>query len=123
MRVQLPLALDPDSEPEPDVAVVAGEARAFIEAHPASAALVVAVSDSTLAYDRLQKGAIYARAGIAEYWIANVNDHVLEVHREPAPMSDQPLGHHYRSVTRLTPAEDITPRAARAPIHVGDLLP
>ena len=84
---------------------------------------MVEVADSTLAYDRAQKGAIYARAGIMEYWIANVSDRVLEVHREPAPLADRPLGHHYRSVTRLTPADDITPLASRAAIRVGDLLP
>ena len=50
-------------------------------------------------------------------------DHVLEVHREPAPITQQPLGHQYRGIVRLTAAEEITPLAAAASIPVADLLP
>jgi len=123
VRVQLPLALLEDSEPEPDVAVVAGEPRAFVSAHPTSALLVVEVSDTTLAFDRATKGGLYARAQVQEYWIVNLRDQVLEVHREPAPMAEQPVGHQYRSVVRLTDADEITPLAASASIPVADLLP
>jgi Uma2 family endonuclease len=124
VRVQLPLALLDDSEPEPDLSVVRGEARTFVSAHPTSAVLVVEVAGSTLAFDRTTKGALYARARLEEYWIVNLSDRVLEVHREPAPMVDQPLGHHYRSVTRLTDADSAAPLAAPgALVAVSDLLP
>jgi len=70
------------------------------------------------------KGSLYAQAGIAEYWIVNLPDRVLEVHREPAPMTDQPFGHHYRSLTRHTEAERVAPLAApSATAKVADLLP
>jgi Uma2 family endonuclease len=123
VRVQLPLALGSDSQPEPDVAVVAGEDRSFVAAHPTSAVLVVEVSDSTLAFDRGTKAGLYARAGIQEYWVVNLGDRVLEVHREPAPMAEQPLGHHYRSVSRLTESDNVKPLASTASIRVADLLP
>jgi Uma2 family endonuclease len=105
--------------------VVVGSARDYARAHPATAVLVVEVSDATLAFDRATKGALYAQAGITEYWIVNLADRVLEVHREPAPMAEQPLGHHYRSITRHTETEHVAPQAATlaTPIAVADLLP
>ena len=81
VRTQAPLALDDRSEPEPDVAVVTGTLRDYRDAHPATAILVVEVADSTLSYDRGRKKAVYARAGIAEYWIVNLDDSQLEVWR------------------------------------------
>ena len=59
-------ALDEDSEPEPDVAVVAGTPREYLSAHPPTAALVVEVADSSLGLDRRLKSALYARAGSHE---------------------------------------------------------
>lgn len=67
IRAQLPVAFGPDSEPEPDVAVVEGSPRDYSDRHPTTALLVVEVSDSSLAYDRSQKLAIYADCGIPEY--------------------------------------------------------
>ena len=69
MRVQLPLALGERNRPEPDVAVVQGSARDYATEHPTSAVLVVEISDATLAQDREIKCAVYARVGVAEYWI------------------------------------------------------
>ena len=112
VRTQLPLVFGLRSKPEPDVAVVVGSFNDYKRSHPATAVLDVEVSDSTLALDRTTKAALYARAGIEEYWIVNLPDNVLEVHRQPAPMADQPLGHHYRSIVRLTAADTITPLGA-----------
>src|SRR5215467_13899211 len=81
-RLQMPLALDDDSEPEPDVAVVTGVPREYLGAHPATAALAVEVAEATLRLDRVKSG-LYARAGIQDYWIVNLVERVLEVHREP----------------------------------------
>ncbi|ACY49036.1 Uma2 family endonuclease [Rhodothermus marinus] len=83
IRVQLPLALGPYSEPEPDVAVVEGAPRQYRDEHPSSAVLVVEVADASLQFDRTRKAALYARAGIPEYWIVNLLDGVLEVYRRP----------------------------------------
>ncbi len=124
VRAQLPLALDPDSEPEPDVAVVAGTPRDYRDAHPTAALLVVEVADTTLAFDRERKGSLYARAGIAEYWIVNLADRVLEVHRDPGPVPSAQYGWSYRATQRLSASDSVSPLAApRARIAVSDLLP
>jgi Uma2 family endonuclease len=81
-RVQSPLALSDDSEPEPDIAVVpAGDYR---QAHPNRALVVVEVSDTSLDKDRGVKTALYATAGVPEFWLVNLRDRVVEVHRHPS---------------------------------------
>ena len=83
-RAQATLAL-PDSRPEPDVAVARGQPFDYLTRHPGPAdlALLIEVSDATLARDRGTKLRIYARAGIVEYWIVNLIDRQIEVHRSP----------------------------------------
>jgi Uma2 family endonuclease len=83
VRVQLPLLAGRHSLPEPDVAVVPGAVADYDRDHPTGALLVVEVAGSSLKQDRLTKGAIYAAAGIPEYWIVNLVDDCLEVRREP----------------------------------------
>jgi Uma2 family endonuclease len=123
-RLQAPLALGDHSEPEPDIAVVAGAARDYVAAHPSTAALVVEVADSSLRLDRRFKASIYARAGLPEYWIVNLVDRTLEVHREPGPAIDVPDDWSYRSIDVLRPPATVTPLAAPAArIPVADLLP
>ena len=123
-RLHSPLALDDDSEPEPDVAIVAGEPRDYVSAHPSMAALVVEVADSSLRLDRRLKGGLYARAGLRDYWIVNLVEGALEVHREPQPVADAPYGWVHRSVEILRPPATVTPLAAPgALIPVADLLP
>src|SRR5262245_46609486 len=78
-RLHSPLALGDESEPEPDVAIVAGRPLDYLNSHPSTAALVVEVADSTLRLDRRLKSALYARAGVREFWIANIVDGALEV--------------------------------------------
>ena len=81
VRGQLPLAISDDSEPEPDIVVV--PMASYREAHPTWAHLIVEVADSSLRKDRGVKREVYAEAGIPEYWIVNVVDRVIEVHRQP----------------------------------------
>lgn len=83
VRVQLPLCLDDRSEPETDVAIVAGTPRDYRDAHPTTAILVAEVADASLAYDRIRKLAAYARSGIPEYWILDLSSGTLEVCRFP----------------------------------------
>ena len=82
VRMQMPLDLGLDSEPQPGVAVVKGAKATFI-AHPTTALLVVEISDTTLGIDRGRKMSLYARGGIEDYWIVNLVDRCLEVHRRP----------------------------------------
>jgi Uma2 family endonuclease len=122
VRVQLPLALGDWSEPEPDLAVVPGSARDYRDAHPSHAALVVEIADSSVRLDRRLKASIYAQAGIAEYWIVNLVDRALEMHRDPC--LPDPRRWTYRSVHVARPAETISPLAApTARISISDLLP
>ena len=79
--------------------------------------LVVEISDSTLAYDQNEKGPLYAAAGIAEYWIVDVNTRRLLVYRDP-----QPAG--YASLQTLRATESVSPLAAPdASAPVAELLP
>lgn len=81
---QEPITLE-DSEPEPDVAIIRGDTRQYLNSHPTAAdiALVVEVSDTTLQRDRTIKKRTYARAGIPIYWIVNLVDLQIEVYSEP----------------------------------------
>ncbi len=124
VRAQMPVALDEDSEPEPDVSVVPGEPRDYRDAHPARPALIVEVALSRLRFDRDHKGSLYARAGIADYWIANIPDRRVEVYREPIPDGTEPFGWRYGRSIALGPDERVAPLAApQASILVADLLP
>ena len=123
-RLQAPLALGENSEPEPDIAVVVGAPLDYVVAHPSTAVLVVEVADSSLRLDRRFKAAMYARAGLREYWIVNLVDHTVEVHREPQPTTDAADEWSYRSVDVLRPPASVTPPAApSAQVPVADLLP
>lgn len=122
IRIQLPLIVDPDSEPEPDLAVVLGSPRDYVNEHPRTALLVVEIADSTLERDRAYKSPIYARAGIPEYWIVNLAERCLEIYHDPAAPSGQPAS--YRSSQKLGPSDSIAPLAtATATVAVTDLLP
>ncbi|MDO8475634.1 MAG: Uma2 family endonuclease [Candidatus Rokubacteria bacterium] len=122
--MQLPVALDKESEPEPDVTVTAGDPRDFLPSHPARPVLVVEVAEASLALDREEKGGLYARAHVPEYWILNLRDRVLEVYREPHPDPSAPQAWAYRSRQSLAAGEHVTPSAApTARIAVADLLP
>jgi Uma2 family endonuclease len=124
VRVQLPVALDDDSEPEPDISVVPGSFRDYRLAHPTRAALIVEIADSSLGLDRGEKGGLYARAGLADYWIVNLVDHVLEVYRGPAADAGAPHGWRYASAVTLRAGDEVTPLAApHFPIPVVDLVP
>lgn len=117
VRVQTPLSLADDSSPEPDVAVIAGEIDDYRDAHPTTALLVVEVADTSLAHDRERKRRVYARAGIPEYWLVNLNDYRLEIFRNPAEDDYQ-----YHLI--LGPAESIAPRTHPGhTVTVGELFP
>jgi len=124
VRVQMPVALDDESEPEPDVAVVPGVWADYLARHPSRPALVVEVAESSLAFDRGQKGSLYARGGVADYWILNLVDRVLEVYRDPVPDPQAPFGWSYQAATRLTaPAIALPLALPSVRLAVGDLLP
>ena len=106
MRCQLPIQLNDTSEPKPDLALARGTDDDYLD-HPAPADMLLAVevSDSTLAFDRREKASAYARAEIAEYWIVNVPERQLEIHRGPQRDSAMPFGWGY-SVRLIVPESE-----------------
>ena len=117
VRTRLPFRALNDSEPEPDLAVVAGSPRDYASQHPSSALLVVEVSQSSLETDRFLKAQVYAESGIADYWIVNLRDACIEVHRDPQ-------GSAYLSRTTYGVDDVVSPLTrSKASIAVADLLP
>ena len=124
MQTQSPIALDRRSAPEPDVCVVRGSPRDYTAEHPTRPALIVEVALAGLRLARGRKAVVYARAGIADYWIVNLVDRVLEVYREPARPGPALRRWSYAAVETLSADATITPLARRAAvIRVDDLLP
>jgi Uma2 family endonuclease len=121
--VQMPLVLGQSTDPEPDVAVVAGSPR-DATGHPTTAALVLEVADSSLRFDTTAKLAVYAAGLIADYWVLDVNARQLLVFRGPGPDPTGAAGHTYRTQQVLGPADVIAPLAAPGRVvSVADLLP
>ena len=112
VTTQLPVALDDESEPEPDVAVVPGTAREYWDAHPSRPVLVVEVADTSIGLDREHKLSLYARAGVPDYWIVNIAEGILEVYRRPVPSPTALHGWHYADVERLGRGSTVSPVAA-----------
>jgi Uma2 family endonuclease len=124
VQTHSPITLDDRSVPEPDVCVIRGALRDYVAAHPTRPALVVEVAWSGLALARGRKAAAYARAGIADYWIVNLIDRVVEVCREPARPGPARPRWGYGAIRTLSADATITPLAGPAgPIRVADLLP
>lgn len=124
VRTQLPVTLA-RGEPEPDVVVARGDTRDYSHKHPSArdVALVVEVADSTLEFDRRQKVREYAAAGIPEYWIVNLVDRQLEVHRDPQSLASGPE-YRVREVVDASGVVALTIEGRQvAQIKVADLLP
>ena len=104
------------SEPEPDVLLLREPELTGRQPSPSDLDLVVEVSDTSLAFDLGVKAALYARAGISEYWALDLNGRRLIVHRDPS-------GGVYRSVAAYSEQEQVSPLAAREhEVLVADLL-
>ena len=119
VRVQDPIALDDNSQPEPDIAVVRIDPLDYATHHPTPSEvyLIIEVADSSLAYDREIKAKIYARSGIADYWVLNVNDRQLHIFREPADDG-------YQSEVILGEFSSISPlQFPDFNISIGEMLP
>lgn len=85
MQNQGPIRLPPFNEPEPDGAILRGTPRDYADRLPGpdDTLVVFEVADASLVYDRRRKLSVYARAGIPQYVIVNLQDDVLELHERP----------------------------------------
>lgn len=86
IRMQLPITLS-TSEPEPDIAAVNIDPKAYGDRHPTAGEIffLIEVSDTTLRIDRQEKALIYAKANIPEYWVLDVSDRQAYLFRNPTP--------------------------------------
>jgi Uma2 family endonuclease len=103
VRIQNSIGLpESESAPQPDVAWVT--AKRYRDDRPATedVLLVIEVSDATLVTDQRAKAAIYAEAGISEYWIVNIPHRCVESHREP-------VGGTYQQITRHDTSASLSP--------------
>jgi Uma2 family endonuclease len=119
VRIQRPIHLSDDSEPEPDLVLAVYEEEEYTEHHPTppELLLVLEVSDSTLRYDRSEKALLYAQAGIIEYCVLNLKARELEDYRDPSPEG-------YRSKLTYTAAQSFNLVAfPDVAIPVNALLP
>ncbi len=124
VQTQSPISLDDRSEPEPDVCVLRGSPRDYVDAHPTRPALIVEVAQSGLRLARGRKATAYARARVADYWIVNLIDRVLEVHRQPVRPGPAQRHWGYAAIETLGADGTIAPLAApSAGVRVADLLP
>ncbi len=85
VRVQSPIHLNKNTEPQPDLTIFLEKPGSFLAGHPRPNEVLasVEVSDSTIEYDRKTKAPLYARAGIQELWIVDLNELAIEAYRLP----------------------------------------
>lgn len=110
VRVRGPVRLDDDNEPHPDVTLLRRRNDYYSTGHPGpgDVSLLIEVADTTLDFDRNVKLPLYARAGIPEVWIVNLQDRRVEVYTEPDGVGDSSVRHY-------GPGESV------APLHFPDI--
>ena len=118
VRVQNPVRLNQYSEPQPDLALLQPRADFYRTRHPGptDVYLLVEVADTSAEIDRRVKLPLYARAGVPEVWLLNLNLDAILVHRDPSPEG-------YRTVQTLRRGERLAPLAfPERELAVNDLL-
>ena len=107
IRVQEPITLPSNSEPEPDVVIANKKSDNYLSEHPIveDIILVIEISDSTLKYDQETKLSLYAEAGINNYWIINLVNNCLEVYNTPFANNKGEFG--YKNTKIVLPDETI----------------
>jgi hypothetical protein len=118
VSIQDPVRLDTHNEPQPDIALLRYRDDFYRHAHPTpeDVLLIVEVADASLRYDLEVKLPLYARCGVPEVWIVNLQDGRVEIFREPE-------GHRYREAIHPDRNETIAPLALPdCSVKLGSLL-
>ena len=118
IRVQGPVRLGGDSEPQPDITVLKMSKDFYASAHPgpADVLLLVEVSDTSTDYDREVKVPLYARHGIQEVWLVGLETDTVEVYSGPTAQG-------YRNITRSVRGQDLSPELLTGiELAVNDIL-
>lgn len=115
--VQDPIRLEDSSEPEPDISLLKPRDDFYATAHPRpeDVLLAIEVSDTTLAFDVNVKLPAYARAGISEVWIVDLNSDIINVHTNPKPDG-------YRNTLRARKNETFTSGVVSGELRASDVL-
>ena len=119
VRIQAPIHLDDNSEPEPDIVLALQDEDYYSDHHPTpkEILMIMEVSDSTLVFDRVRKSRVYAQAGITQYCLLNLQTRELEDYRQPG--SDG-----YRSKQTYSEHESFKLAAfPQVAVKVAELLP
>lgn len=121
IRNQMPIDVRPEdnptSQPQPDLCVTEGKIRQYLlrDPIPSEIRLLIEVADSSYAFDMSVKADLYARAGIVEYWVADVSRNRIIVHRSP-------MDGRYESISAYGGDERVAPLAAPgSPFCFADL--
>lgn len=118
IRVQSPIVVDDESELQPDLSLLRRKADYYASGHPRAqdVLLIVEVADSSLTFDRDVKVPLYARGGIREVWLVDLDGDAVSVFRDPSPTG-------YRNVSTYRRGEWLSPEALPGrEIAVADLL-
>ena len=106
-----PITLGDHSEPQPDISLALPPKERYADAHPTppDIYLLIEVSDTTITYDREVKLPLYARAGVPEVWIVDLNGRRVETYRDPTPYGYRELRYAYPGDTLMPAAfPDVT---------------
>jgi Uma2 family endonuclease len=118
VSIQSPVRLDDFSEPEPDLALLKPREDLYAERHPhpEDVLLIIEVADTTLLTDRNVKIPLYARFGIPESWLVNLQEKVIEVYHDPTDG-------HYRQSLKFKRGDVLTsPTVPNLALKVDDLI-
>ena len=117
VRVQNPIITDELGEPEPDIVLLKPREDFYAEAHPGpnDIFIVIEVGQSSSEFDEQIKGPIYARAGVPEFWLVNLNNGTIEVKTNPE-------GNLYRNSTIYLSGDVLHLRAFDLDIPVSNLI-
>ncbi|MDX1475940.1 MAG: Uma2 family endonuclease [Reinekea sp.] len=117
IRVQNPIHLAPNSEPEPDIAIVQRRADFYVKGHPEpeDILLVIEVAESSFGYDFDVKIPLYGQVGIPEAWIVNLQDDELLVYTQPSEIG-------YKQQLRLQKGDEVSPQVLSFSLSVADIL-
>lgn len=119
LSVQDPLRLDDHSEPQPDLMLLAPREDFYASAHPgpADVLLLVEVCDTTSRYDRDVKVPLYARHGVAEVWLIDLDERLVHVMRDPRD------GRYTQITVSATPGVVAPAALPEATVDLAPLLP
>ena len=124
VRNQMGFDVGADSDPGPDLAVVVGVRKDYSAAMPTAALLIVEVASTSLFVDTTTKAELYATAGVADYWVVDVDSRQLLVFRDPAPLPAGLGATAYQTRLTFADTDTVSPLAMpTATIRMADLLP